>query len=411
MRPTLSLIVRRALLLEEVSADEAVLVHPSQLRMSDPDVPVVGTSSHASDGQGPREKATRDAKKAHAYVNTDRWRDAVVRTYSFLDQHKNVRDVVVQPIAADGAIDARIFSQFGAVGTGSPYDDDERGRARVQVMDRDAAREIMSKVDVDLPDARPSSITFIPVVGSGVTVRSEPGTLPSAWMTVHALFDSNLEMLPSCKRIFNKISDIVYPHNRDMDQPGLFGAVSALPLLLNCGWSENAFNMAIAAHRAGGKDFHRVLAQDMVTPPVGRRHRDPESVPLQPGKGAGTLFTSGLMYVSRPEVDVVAEIMTIAATKPAGVQPVLDRLSDMPDEFFIPVIKKTYSDASTRHLFDDVLSEDEVETLQAPLSISVRRRAVGHVLVDLKSIVRLAQNLRDLLVKDLVGKAVFVSVS
>ena len=316
-----------------------------------------------------------------------------------------MRDVVVQPIAADGVIDMRIFSQFGAVGTGS---DDERGRARVQVMDRDASREILRKVDVDLPDARPSSITFIPVVGSGVTVRSEPGTLPSAWMTVHALFDSNLGMLPSCDRIFKKIGDIVYPHNRDKDHPG-FGAVSALPLLLNCGWSENAFNMAIAAHRVGGKDFHRVLDQDMVTPPVGRRHRDPESVPLQSGKGAGK-FTSGLMYVSRPEVDIVAEIMTIAVTKPAGVQPVLDRLNDMTDEFFIPVIKSTYY-AGGSQLFNDLLSEDEVESLQAPLSISVRRRAVGHVLVDLKSIVRLTQNLRDLLVKDLVGKVVFVSVS
>jgi hypothetical protein len=382
-------------ILEATASDEAVIVHSSQLRMSDPDVPVVGTNAYAPDGRSPREKATRAAKKAHAYVNTDRWRDAVVRTYSFLDQHKNVRDIVVQPIAADGAVDMRIFSQFGA-------DDNERGRERVQVMDRDAARKILSGVDVELPDARPSSITFIPVVGSGVTVRSEPGTLPSAWMTVHALFDSiNREMLPYCYRIFDKIDNIVHPHNRDED---LFGAVSALPLLLNCGWSENAFNMAIAAHRAGGKDFKRVLDQDMFTPPVGRRHRDPADVPSHPGKGGGRL-ASGLGYVARPNVDVVAEIMTIAVTKPEGLQPVLDRLDDMPDDLFIPVIKHA------RHIFDDLLSDDESDSLQSPLSDSVRRQAVGKVLIDLKRIKNLTLNLRDLLVKDLAGKAVFVSVS
>jgi len=119
MRPTLSALVRQVLL-EASSADEAVLVQPTQLRVSDdPNARMAYLLSPFSPDDeesvsSARERTREVVKKAHAYVNTDRWREAVVRTYTFLDQHKDVRDVVVLPIAADGASEMEIFSAHRA---------------------------------------------------------------------------------------------------------------------------------------------------------------------------------------------------------------------------------------------------------------------------------------------------------
>jgi hypothetical protein len=387
--------------MEATAADEAILVQPPQLRVSDdPDARMAYLLSpfrpdDEESVRSARERAREVAKRAHAYVSTDRWREAVVRTYTFLDQHKDVRDVVVQPIAADGATEMEIFSAHGV--------EEIRGETRVYVADLAEAQEILGRVGVELPAVRVSSILFVPVVGSGMSVNPTPGNLPSAWMTVHALFDGSDKerVLPTCARVEDKISRIIFDQ---IVGPFNTADIGVLPLLFNCGWSENAFNMAIAAHRKGGSDFRRVLEDEIPSPPVGRRYRSPESVPVRPHPRP--TINNGLNYVARPLTDLVSEVMTIAVTKPEGVQLLRDRLGEVPDELFLQMIKRK----GMEHMFNDIVPEEEISSLSAPLPESVRHRAESHVANQMKDVIKLTRNLRDLLVKDLAGKAVFVSV-
>ena len=380
MRPTLSSLVRGIILESEAAADEAVDVKPAQIK-----------TSYGGD---------KTAEKTHQYVNTEKWRDAVMRTYSFLDKHDAVGDVIVIPIA----IDDRSFRNLLP--------------ARVDdgllswVADRPAAGGTLVRIGGDrddIPRVQNNAITVVPLVGM---YGRSADTLPSAWMLVHGMFDRGMKDLPACREAFQEILELLQgidPHNHTL---------SPIPLLLNCGWSENSFHMVTAAihHTADkpGKRYKDVLSHKMASPTVGKRYKSHEDVTIQDEMPVSTNERSlprisGLKYVERPHEDIVSEIMTIAATKPSGFQPVLSRLPQLSDEVMLGHVfysKEPRFKALIDRAWDGFEKSGKTQMLLAPAD---RKMIEEHLLTDLDEIKMLTHDLRDRLVQDLLGKVVFVT--
>jgi hypothetical protein len=91
--------------------------------------------------------------------------------------------------------------------------------------------------------------------------------------------------------------------------------------------------------------------------------------------------------------------MTIAATKPAGFQPALDRLAALPDVF----VKNSIQ----REEFPDIY---EKRWSDEPLTPQERSRVEESIKIDLEEIAMMTQDVRERLVHDLLGKVVLVAV-
>jgi len=325
--------------------------------------------------------------KTYAYVNTDRWREAVIRTYTFLDKHNSVDDVVVLPIAVHRALIKRIFG-------------DTREKARVIAVDRSEATKILSPMSVSLPDASEKSIVFVPIVG-GITIAMPlPNTLPSAWLTVHALFDDEMMPLLACKKVMNDLTNSLKRYQ--------YSASAVIPLLFNCGWAENAFHTAMAAYsRSEGKDknsYVRSLSVNVGGTGIGKRLKSAKDVPF--GKGD----REGYFYVTRSVEDLVAEVMTIAVTKPAGFQPVISRLAQLPDMFIASYVTQENFPAiyDKLHSPQDENSDDEKSQL---ISREDRKAIEESIKMELEEITAMTHDVRERLVQDLLGKVVIVFAS
>jgi hypothetical protein len=392
MRPSLSSLVRAVLLeANKTASDEAVIVHPSHMSdKRDAPEPSGAPSWLVSQSTDEEEEALyrhyeKEAKQAHAYVSTDRWRSAVVRTYTFLDEHTSVNDVVVMPVACHNYTIPKIFGRRRA-----------GDMNRAKVMSRDEASQALTLVGANLPDASDQSIVFIPFVGGGALVDPTPGTLPSAWMTVHSLFDDDKTSLTACEEVMRSLTTVLTKYAND---------VTAVPLLFNCGWSENAYKVAMAAYKReknkkGGEEnrmmnvYHR-LGSDFGEPAVGKKYKSVEDVSVVPGKGD----RMGIYYVERPVTDLVAEAMTIAATKPAGFQPDLDRLKALPDVF----VKSSIQEEDFPDIYEKRWSDE-------PLTPQERSRVEESIKMDLEEISMMTHDVRERLVHDLLGKVVLVAV-
>jgi hypothetical protein len=387
MRPSLSLLVRSVLLEEshevlesEAAADEAVDVKPAQIK-----------TSYGGD---------KTAEKAHQYVNTEKWRDAVMRTYSFLDKHDAVGDVIVIPIA----IDFRSFRNL----LPTRVDD----RLRSWVTDRHAAGETLVRIGGDrddIPRVQNNAITVVPLVGM---YGRSADTLPSAWMLVHGMFDRGMQDLPACREASQEIRGLLKAIDPRND------SLSPIPLLLNCGWSENSFHMVTAAihHTADkrGTYYRDVLSHKLSSPVVGKKYKSHEDVSIRDEMPASTIERSlprisGLKYVQRPHGDIVSEIMTIAATKPSGFQPVLSRLPQLSDDVMLGHVfhsKEPRFIALRDRVWEVFEKSEDPHILLAPAD---RKMIEETVLDDLEEIKMLTHDLRDRLVQDLLGKVIFVT--
>ena len=412
MSLSLSSIVRRALLAESPASDEAVSVQPAALVHADDELldkdeleriasaeawaRFTGTKREVDkDYRATMDKAYQDqARKSHAYVNTERWREAVVRTYNFLDKHSGVDDVVVLPVAAHSLVGSEIFGKRG-------------GMNRARVLDRGEASSVLSRFKVSLPPASERSIVFVPVVGAGALVDPVPGTLPSAWMTVHSIFDDDNPSLPACEEVMRDLTYVLDDHASK--------AWAAVPLLFNCGWSESAFHTAMAAYQRAMSQhndedrYFDVLAKDFGNPPVGRRYKSVQDVPVIPGKGD----RMGVFHVERPVADLVAEVMTIAVTKPEGFQPVISRLDQMPDMFLRSFVDENefpeiYTKLHGPSLDGKKWQRDTSKIV--PMSPEDRKIIRDAIETHLEDIKMMTHDVRDRLAHDLVGKVVLVAV-
>jgi hypothetical protein len=385
MRPTLSAIGRQVLS-ESASADEAVDVQPATLVMPNYDDPRRRESGlspeHAEEQKREYEKIV---KRSHAFVSTDRWREAVVRTYTYLDSHESVGNVVVIPVAVHTEVMRKIFVP-------------RRGEInRAIVMTQDEARSKLKGMGVDLPSVGPREIVFVPMVGGNVIIYPDPASLPTSWMTVHAMFDDFRGSLTECRKV------------RD-DLMAMFELASygSIPYLFNCGWSETSFNMIKAAHsvkmRSGSRDGIKAILKDRFKmPAVGKRYRSVESVPVHgPDEGHANV----LEFTHLGPSDIAAEAMTIAATKPEGFQPVITRLFSMPDEVLWYDI--------FRHSGELNLDVDQVyrknEHLNEIIPTPLKARLFSLLQRDLEEIKKLTGDVRERLVQDLLGKAVLIAV-
>ena len=337
-----------------------------------------------------------DARQAHAYVNTDRWREAVIRTYSFLDAHSDVDDVVVFPVACHNHVSTRIF---GGIVRGFGGSDVDINRAKI--VGRDEAESVLSSIGASLPPASDKSTVFVPFVGGGSLVYPAPGTLPSAWMTVHSLFDDDATSLSSCGRVMRELTGILGKDSLRLDGNN---DISIPSLLFNCGWAKNAFNMVVAA--SGSKErsvrqVRSVLDADVIPPAVGKRYKSPSDVRVK-----SRSWSSGDFYVVRPVSDLVAEAMTIAATKPEGFQPVLSRLSQIPDSILWRYVANRPNSSDS-----EIASMAEKYSGSSPeLSAAERATIEASIKRDMEMIKRLTSNVRDLLAQDVVGKVVLLLV-
>lgn len=393
--PRLASLVRSVLLeAHPPGADEAVIVGDSHLDTREPNRSWSEKEKLASDpaiaawDQERERRREVGAKKSSAYMGTDRWREAVKRRYALLDEHPLVKDVVVKPIASAHGFDFKI---------------------RTQVVSHDEARRIVSASGGSLPAADSRSIIFIPIAGS---YFPSPDDLPTPWVTVHAIFD-DLELwatrmkLQRCSRLVNDIFPVL--GSIGVDQ---FGGedVPAASLLLNCGWSENAFHMvaAAAARRgAGGASLDRHL-DDLRPPTIGKRYKAPSDAALRTSKPTSDTDVTGATYVKRPESDIAAEIMTIAVTKSEGLQPVLSRLPQIPDDAFRSII------LANKHSFGGAkgaFSPEEMrEAEQHSISPATRKKAERLTVAGLERIREMTSGALDLFVQDLLGKAILVLV-
>ena len=368
-------------------ADEAVIVGDSHLDTRAPD-------------KGPTSKIMRDpkseemysekkrrlelgAKQTSAYMGTVRWKEAVKRRYALLDEHPLVKDVIVKPIG----------STYGFV-----------HKRRAQVVSHEEARRLVAESGGTLPEADSHSIIFIPIGGTSSISGDE---LPSPWVTVHAIFDDFEVSMKGCSSLIKEI----YSALESISSNNFLGSmnVCAVDLLLNCGWSENAFHMVTAAAakrgtRNGRLDTH---LDDLRPPTIGKRYKNSSDVPLRTSKSTSDTGVTGAAYVMRSTGDIVAEIMTIAVTKKEGLQPVLSRLPLLPDDAFRSIIlkKSFYHDKSE-------FSPDEVREAEFNNNISpaTRKKAERLVVAVLERISGMTRGALDLFVQDLLGKAIIVLI-
>jgi hypothetical protein len=221
------------------------------------------------------------------------------------------------------------------------------------------------------------------------------------------MFDRGLPYLPACREAFQEILKLLQaidPHNR---------SPSPIPLLLNCGWSENSFHMVTAAIHHTADNYTGVLTHKMVSPTVGKRYKSHEDVTIQDEMPVSTNERSlprisGLKYVKRPHEDIVSEIMTIAATKPSGFQPVLSRLPQLSDAVMMGHVfysKEPRFDA-LKNRFWEAFRNSSDSVILAPAD---RKMIEEEILLVLEEIKMFTHDLRDRLVQDLLGKVVFVT--
>lgn len=392
---SLSSLVRSVLLAESRGvraspiADETVVVHPPQVRPEE------------EESESNRELMS-DMRKSAAYVGTQRWRDAVMKTYAYLDGHVSVDDVVVLPIACDMKRASSVFAP------------NDRYRGRARLVSREEAARILGEMDVELPSTSDRSIIFVPFVGGGISILPRPESLPSAWMTVHSMFDEFQDKnvgLRMCSEVMNKLERFLEPLNNTEGRKTKRCPL-AIPLLFNCGWAENAFSMTVAAYSHPKRDEvardeeesvldraplrgQRSILNLTRSPAVGRRYRDPADVPF----AAEGEKSFGNFYVNRLMSDYIAEAMTIAVTKPEGFEPVVSRIPHLPIEILRHyAMNRLYSglfDESRFPEFSPSMKRSDMETL---------------LLHDLEEIGRITNDSQDRLVKDLAGSVVLVAV-
>ena len=136
----------------------------------------------------------------------------------------------------------------------------------------------------------------------------------------------------------------------------------------------------------------------MAAPVIGKRYRKESDISSYKGSGA-----SGDSYVKRGKGDIISEIMTIAVTKPEGLQPVTSRLADIPDDIMLKYVRYGTNSAEGDPDLEQAVERGELES-------SSRKKIESMVLRDLARIKQLTQDLRDRLAADLVDKVVFLTV-
>lgn len=403
MRPSLSSLVRQILLRESSmsAADEEVVVKPAVLKPQQPQdaarlirqsrraFPSRDEEDHeaATEKQISKDKrAIELARKSYAQVDRSGWREKALRAFSFIDKHNDVADVVVIPVAmADLAHDS--------VSLG--------GINRAAVVGADQAKAMFGQLGIPAHTLGPSDITIIPVVGGSVLPLTG-GSLPTPWMTVHAIFDNLTlnEDMPECSRVLEEVYERI-------------GTKLSLGLLINCSWGENSHTIAqsVATHMKPFRDavqrrktegesplsVANNLLDRIPHPKLGRR-LDPSKT-IVPGERIESFnqeFKNASAYLYRPKTDVAAEIMTIAVVKPEELQPRFDLIPSLPEwvlyKDFIAGEWPAIGRPSDETFFQ------QIESIRAQIK------------EDMEALQREVAGLRNKFVADLRGKAVFVLV-
>ena len=363
MRNSLNAIVRR--LLEAQATDEATNVDPAVLRTLSPErAKELGVDDFDLKHDG------KQARSAHAFVNTDNWRERARRMFSFLDSHGSVKDVNIKPIAVDHRSHLEELENAPSV---------QVERTRLVLLDAEEGRDAISAAGADPRGVERDCITIVPIVGWENIAPPGPGNLPTPWMVAHSLFDSGESAwnLARCNKVRRDLTDLFGSDSFHKMSPGL---------LLNCGWSRGALKMLLAAEEMGGS----AVLSKITAPPVGARIKnvaiDSEKAWRRPANN----------YVFRPVSDLVAESMTIAVINPEGVQPRLEDLERVPDS----ILRGDFQ----------VYASGWSDPVPDPLPEEYKKWVRDQVRADLQEIKEVTADLRDLLAADLLGKVIFVSV-
>jgi len=411
MRPTLSSLVRSVLLSEshevlassKSAADETVIVDAPVAKFHPPGARP-NPNSYATEKD--QLQISQDASKTLRYISTDKWRDAVIRQFKFLDRHEKVGDVQVRPVVIDdsGHIPskmippgtmgsaARALVVDGAEGEGllrqiSVRDDNVR-------VDRDARRRVLSQASAEVGDLAVEmtirdNITVVPIMGHSVITDPTPDNLPSAWMVVHSIFDNVFSAtLPGINGLVAELQAILSPNY--VTPPN-----ASIGALLNCGWGENLHTL-IMQHRDAENiyDFHRRTGMQAGVP-VGKKIVEP----VRPKK-AGERSLQLLTY--RPTSDYIAEILTICAVKPQGLQMKRELIKDLPGWLLLHDYYSRYRKG---------ISDQDREGYRG-ITPEIRQELEGLLLRDLNAIEAVVKGatVRDTMVADLVGKVMFIFV-
>lgn len=407
MRPTLSSLVRSVLLSEshevlassKSAADETVIVDAPVSKFHPP-----GTRPDSYATEEDQLRISQDASKTLRYINTDKWRDAVIRQFKFLDRHEKVGDVQVRPVVIDdiGHIPGKLtgLGTRGSSGRALVVDGAEGEGLLRQIsvrddnvrVDRDARRRVLSQASAEVGDLAVEmtirdNITVVPIMGRQNIASPTPDNLPSAWMVVHSIFDNlHSATLPGINGLVAELEGILA-----LDYANSKASIGAL---LNCGWGENLHTL-IMQHRDARSiyDFHgRTGMQAGV--PVGKKIVEPAR-PKKVGERSLQLLTD------RPLSDYIAEILTICAVKPQGLQMKRDLIKDLPDWLLLNDYVR----------YRKGISDQDYEGYRETTP-EIRQELEGLLLRDLNAIEAVVKGttVRDTMVADLVGKVMFIFV-
>ena len=321
--------------------------------------------------------STDVAEKMHAYVSTDSWREGILRTYKFLDDHKLVKDVVVQPI-----VTSEHREEFDTIN-------------RVKVCSPSEAQEVFAAYGARMPKMKTKSIMIVPIIlPDAQRVADITAFLPSPWMIYHASFDSSLAGMPRTLEVMTYVEKLLATMGVD---ESCYEELQAGALLLNCGWSKNAAHIVSAAHQMSKQSGESVIHHLSHTraPVVGKIYRSPEDVP-QAKEGAQT----GASYTLVNMGDIVGEMMTIAMTKRYGLKPAIERIHLLPDEAFKTII-------TTQTRFFDQTDIDSAQS--GRISPDLRKRAEQRLISRMMNVSGNMGGIREAFVADLLGKVLFIA--
>ena len=260
-------------------------------------------------------------------------------------------------------------------------------------VDRDARRRALSQASAEVGDLAVEmtirdNITVVPIMGHQNVAAPTPGNLPSAWMVVHSIFDNlRSATLPGINGLVAELEGILA-----LDYVSSKASIGAL---LNCGWGENLHTL-IMQHRDAEDiyDFYGRSAMQAGVP-VGKKIVGTVR-PKKAGERSLQLLTD------RPLSDYIAEILTICAVKPQGLQMKRELIKDLPDWLLLNDYYRRYRKG---------ISDQDHEGYGGTTP-EIRQELEGLLLRDLNSIEAVVKGatVRDTMVADLVGKVMFIFI-
>jgi hypothetical protein len=207
-------------------------------------------------------------------------------------------------------------------------------------------------------------------------------------MVVHSIFDNlHSATLPGINGLVAELEGIL-----SLDYASSKVSIGAL---LNCGWGENLHTLVMQHRDVEGIYGFQGRTAMQAGVPVGKKIVEPVR-PKKAGERSLELLTD------RPLSDYIAEILTICAVKPQGLQMKRDLVKDLPDWLLL----NDYVE------YRKGISDQDLKRYKLGPTPEIRQELEGLLLRDLNAIEAVVKGttVRDTMVADLVGKVMFIFV-